>query len=89
VGGDMLDYSGNVATSTDDIVTFKKNINSTLSTEDADMMMMDIKTYYLGTALPRYVIVKIPGRNCEQKQPHCTGRRRVGLHRNQKGNVRI
>jgi hypothetical protein len=44
VGGDMLDYTGDVATSTADIKTFKILINSTLSTVDAAMMMMDIKT---------------------------------------------
>jgi hypothetical protein len=44
VGGDILDYSGDVATSMADITTFKILINSTLSTEDAAMMMMDIKT---------------------------------------------
>jgi hypothetical protein len=44
VGGDKLDYSGDVATSTVDITTFKILINSTLSTEDAAMMMIDIKT---------------------------------------------
>jgi hypothetical protein len=50
VGGDILDYAGDVATSTADITTFKILINSTLSTEDAAMMMMmDIKNYYLGT----------------------------------------
>jgi hypothetical protein len=54
VGGDILDYSGDVATSTADITTFKILINSTLSTEDATMMMMDIKNYYLGTPLPRF-----------------------------------
>jgi hypothetical protein len=43
VGGDRLDYSGDVTTSTADITTFKILINSTLSTEDAAMMMMDIK----------------------------------------------
>jgi hypothetical protein len=42
VGGDRLDYSGDVATSTAGITTFKILINSTLSTEDAAMMMMDI-----------------------------------------------
>jgi hypothetical protein len=35
VGGDILDYSGDVATSTTDITTLKILINSTLSTEDA------------------------------------------------------
>jgi hypothetical protein len=54
VGGDILDYYGDVATSTADITTFKILINSTLSTEDVAMMMMDIKNYYLGTPLPRY-----------------------------------
>jgi hypothetical protein len=44
VGGDRLDYSGDVATSTADITTFKILINITLSTEDAAMIMMDIKT---------------------------------------------
>jgi hypothetical protein len=52
VGGDRLDYSGDTATSTADITTFKILINSTLSTEDAEKMMMDIKNYYLGTPLP-------------------------------------
>jgi hypothetical protein len=54
VGGDRLDYSGNVATSTTDITTFKILINSTLSTTYAAMIMMDIKNYYLGTPFPRY-----------------------------------
>jgi hypothetical protein len=45
VGGDKLDYSGDVATSTADITTFKILINSTLSTADAAMMMMDIMMF--------------------------------------------
>jgi hypothetical protein len=61
VGGDRLDYSGNVATSTStaNITTFKILINSNLSTEDAAMMMMDIKNYYLGTPLPRFEYMKM------------------------------
>jgi hypothetical protein len=54
VVSDRLDYSGEVATSTADITTFKILINITLSTEDASMMIMDIKNYYLGTPLPRF-----------------------------------
>jgi hypothetical protein len=54
VGCNRLDYSGDVATSTADITTFKILINSTLSTKDAAMMMMDIKNYYLGNPLPRF-----------------------------------
>jgi hypothetical protein len=54
VGGDSIDYSGDVATSTAGITTFKILISSTLSTEYATVMMMDIKNYYLGTPLPRF-----------------------------------
>jgi hypothetical protein len=58
VGDDRLDYSGDVATSTADITTFRILMSSTLSTEDAAMMMMDIKNYYLGTLLPRFEYMK-------------------------------
>jgi hypothetical protein len=60
VGGDRLDYSGDTATSTADITTFKILINSTLSTTEPKMMMMDIKKYYLGTPLPTYEYMRIP-----------------------------
>jgi hypothetical protein len=59
VGGDRLDYSGDIATSTADITTFRILINSTLSTKDAAMMMMDIKNYYLGTPLPQFEYMKM------------------------------
>jgi hypothetical protein len=59
VGGNILDYYGDVATSLADITKFKVLINSTLSTEDAAMMMMDIKNYYLGTLLPRFEYMKM------------------------------
>jgi hypothetical protein len=42
-----------------DTTTFKILINSTLSTEDAAMMMMDINNYYLGTPLPRFEYMKM------------------------------
>jgi hypothetical protein len=50
----MLDYSSNVATSTADITTFKILIDSAITIADAEMMMIDIKKYYLGTPLPRF-----------------------------------
>jgi hypothetical protein len=59
IGGSRLDYSGDVTTSTADITTFKILINSTLSAEDAAMMMMDIKNYYIGTPLPRFEYMKM------------------------------
>jgi hypothetical protein len=58
VGDNRLHYSYNVATSTGDITTFKFLINSTISTKDAEMMMMDIKNYYMGTPLPRYEYIR-------------------------------
>jgi hypothetical protein len=51
--------TGDVAISTADITTFKILINSTLSTEEAAMMMMDIKNYYLGTPMPRFEYTKM------------------------------
>jgi hypothetical protein len=45
VGGDRLDYSGDVVTSMADITPFQILINNTLSTADAAMMMMDVKYY--------------------------------------------
>jgi hypothetical protein len=59
VGGDRLDYSGDVTTSTADITTFKILVNSTRSTEDAAVKMMDIKNYYRGTPLPRFEYMKM------------------------------
>jgi hypothetical protein len=52
VGGDRLDYSGDIATSTADIATFKILINITLSTKDAAMMMMDIKSIMWAQLFP-------------------------------------
>jgi hypothetical protein len=60
VGGDRLEYNGETATSTADITTFKIFINSTLSTKDAKMMMIDINNYYLGTPLPIYEYMRLP-----------------------------
>jgi hypothetical protein len=60
VGGDRLDYSGDTATSTADITTFKILINSTLSTTKAKMMMTHITKYYLGTPFPTYEYMILP-----------------------------
>jgi hypothetical protein len=59
VGGNRLDYTGDVATSTADITTFKILINNTLSTADAAKIMMDIRNYYLGTPFPRFEYMKM------------------------------
>jgi hypothetical protein len=59
VGGNILDYSGDVTTSMSDITKFKILINSTLFIEETAMMMMDIKNYYLGTPLLRFEYMKM------------------------------
>jgi hypothetical protein len=59
VGGDRLEYSVDITTSTADITTFKILINSTLSAKYAVMMTMNIKNYYLVTPLPRFEYIKI------------------------------
>jgi hypothetical protein len=59
VGGDIIDYSGDVATSMADITTFKILINSTLSTEEAVTTMMDIKNYYIGALMPLLEYMKM------------------------------
>jgi hypothetical protein len=60
VGRDRFAYNGENATSTADITTFKVLISSTVSTKDEKMMMMDIKSYYLGTPLPTYEYMRLP-----------------------------
>jgi hypothetical protein len=59
VGGDRLDYSSEVETSAADITTFKILINITLSTKDAEMMMIDIHNYYLGKPVSRYEYMRM------------------------------
>jgi hypothetical protein len=59
VGGNRLGQSGNVATSKADIITFKILLNSTLSAEDASVMIMDIRRCYISTPLPRFEYMKM------------------------------
>jgi hypothetical protein len=60
VGGDRIEYPGEVATETADITVTKAIINILCSTKAALYMNMDIKHYYLGLPLERYEYVRIP-----------------------------
>jgi hypothetical protein len=60
VGGDRIEYPGEVATKTADLTVTKAIINSVCSTKAALYMNMDIKNYYLGTPLERYEYIRIP-----------------------------
>jgi hypothetical protein len=94
VNGDKLDYSGDVATSAADITTFRILINITLSTEDAAMMMMDIKKLLYGHSFATVwvhenVVVMIPRRNSPNVQPQRLSCWRLGVNWNQRRHGRI
>ena len=54
VGGDRLEYDGNIRTPTADLTTVKILLNSTISTKEAKFMTIYIKTFYLGTPMEVY-----------------------------------
>ena len=58
VGGDRINYPGDVATKTAD--TTKLILNSVVSTPDAKFMTLDVKNFYLNTPLKRYEYLRIP-----------------------------
>ena len=61
VGSDKINYPGEVATQTADMLVAKILFNSVISTPGAKFMTMDISNFYLMTPLkrPEYIIVKI------------------------------
>jgi hypothetical protein len=57
VGGNLIDYPGDVSTQTADLTTFKTHLNSVISTPGAKYMCMDVGNFYLMTPLdePEYM----------------------------------
>jgi hypothetical protein len=57
VGGNLIDYPGDVSTRTADLTTFKTHLNSVISTPGAKYMCMDMGNFYLMTPLdePEYM----------------------------------
>jgi hypothetical protein len=51
VGGDRINYPGDVATATVNMLASKTLFNSVISTADAQFMTMDISNFYLNTPL--------------------------------------
>ena len=51
IGGNLIDYPGNLSMKVADMTTFKILMNSTLSTPGAHWLGLDIKNYYLGTPM--------------------------------------
>ena len=60
VGGNLIEYSGNVSTPTADITTAKLVINSVLSTPAATYSCFDISNFYLNTPMKHYKYMRIP-----------------------------
>ena len=54
VGGNLINFPGDVSTPTADLTTAKLFINSTISTPGARYMCGDVKNFYLGTPMARY-----------------------------------
>ena len=61
VGGDRINYPGEVATPTAEMLVAKILFNSVISTKGARFMTMDISNFYLMTPLarPEYIQVKL------------------------------
>ena len=60
VGGDRINYPGDVDTKTADITTTKILLNCVVSTPNAKFMTLDVKNFYLNTPLKRYEYLRIP-----------------------------
>ncbi|WP_281640541.1 Ty1/Copia family ribonuclease HI [Aurantimicrobium minutum] len=60
VGGDKVDYPGEVSTKTTELVTCKILLNAVVSTPGAQFMTMDLKDFFLGNPLPRKEYARIP-----------------------------
>jgi hypothetical protein len=60
VSGNLIEYSGNVSTSTADITTAKVVIKSVLSTPAATSSCFDISNFYLNTPMKHYEYMRIP-----------------------------
>ena len=61
VGGDRINYPGDVATPTAEMLVAKTLFNSVISTRGARFMTMDISNFYLMTPLkrPEYIRIKL------------------------------
>ena len=59
VGGDRINYPGEVATPTADMLVTKILLNSTISTRGAKFMTMDISNFYLNTPLARPEFIRL------------------------------
>jgi hypothetical protein len=67
VGGDRINYPGEVATPTADMLVAKLLFNSVISTRGAKFMTMDISNFYLNTPLKRPEFIRLNIRDIPQE----------------------
>jgi hypothetical protein len=67
VGGNLIDYPGDVSTPTADMTTAKILFNSVISTPDVRFMCTDVKDFYLNTPMARYEYMRLPLRILPQE----------------------
>ena len=60
VGGNLIDYPGELTTRTADLTTSKVMWNSVISTRKARFICADVKNFYLCTPLDRYEYMRMP-----------------------------
>jgi hypothetical protein len=61
VGGNQIEYAGDVSTKTADLVTtVKVFFNSIISTPNARFMTADLKDFYLKTPMEEFEYMRIP-----------------------------
>jgi hypothetical protein len=59
LGGNLVNYPGDVGTRTADLLTVKLLLNSVISTPGAKFMSLDISNFYLMTPMERYEYVRM------------------------------
>jgi hypothetical protein len=60
VGGNLIQYPGDVSTRSSDLTTSKCLWNSTISTDYAKYMCLDVKNFYLSTPMDTFEYMRIP-----------------------------
>jgi hypothetical protein len=60
VGGNLIQYPGDVSTRSADLTTSKCLWNRTISTDGAKYMCIDVKNFYLGTPMDTFEYMRIP-----------------------------
>jgi hypothetical protein len=60
LGGNLIQYQGDVSTRSADLTTSKCLCNSTISTDGARYLCLDVKNFYLGTPMDTFEYMRIP-----------------------------